>query len=1217
MIITVSIIDGISLLNKQVIKKKLVWLPTTTKKKEVTDSELKELIKGGDDIFDDLDYDESPKKEIHVEPYKKITVVPVDFPMEETISNFKTRIFEATGIPPFRQHIWSQKSGVLGYSVRFTGSVEAVNIENIKKLDLFEGIPINMNYFHSREDMEITTQEWCEPMVQGDYYLVDIDDFIKKNKSLPKVVEDVGNLHILYYSFIIQYWPQLSMSAFVEYVNGRIAQKYPELIPKPLISTKMSDAKSDIKGFIKAYDIYVSIPYRLSINMRNLFDIVETSESIPLVITSISSNVKLLKKNILARTDALLKIDTPHISTDVCLLYYTEQNVNIVYSITEKEYIISVRIKNTSFGDIKKSLESITFNIMEVVALINSYGRRVISASLPDFDSQKINTIRNVEKIITIQKKLSSSESDKFIEALYKYGDCTENTVKADVHTLTWRRGMREYDFSNYSGTSNNMYEYLYDNSSLSSIYHQKRIEIRRRVLSIEIYSYGMTERELETFQALISNFAITFRASVDSEEIDYSNTNKSKMLIQFDPELYDLKKRHDMATGYTTKCQHTKQPIVVGKETKQSIKYWNFTNDTDAYYECPNKMFPYFGFLNKKIHVKGYCLPCCYSKRQDILSKRKYHAKCMSEHMVKGTELVDSNITKSRHIISYIKILDIGRISRLPENTLEPLLYNVSKVVADDECVNNNQYFIFGVLQHLKNISYIGAMFSIASALRKDFISFLSETMIRLKESTDLRADIKNEKILEIFTNLFVNYSATELTSEYINQLFISISQRLWNVSIITFRGTVSNKYYIDIPPEVLDIADYLLHEEVILLLEDQIVDEHIGEVKSVYYPIYQINAMDFFRKKKVEKTVFTKTDSVVTIVQDIVVQELRKNRTTLSIYKIKQIKNVKMQYVDKSGTCYAVEISDKSRTFYFPISHYKHSNDYGEITYESPKLSELPTAAEVFEILEHFSIKCDCLLMLKKEVVGAKAYGVEYPFQSEDVRKTYPAYSKLPVHTILYHPFTLINLGAPKVDFRAKNITRCLYNNHIYDIFLFQLCSYLLEFRDKSIRDVVIDAIKSSQMPDYDFKSDSDRIHSLLKSKKMDKKEKLSHLDSSVFNFDNPLIVFAEKNNDVSAIKGKLSQIASKVFVEMKPNFEGSVLANTFAPCSTSQQFPCHNGKMMIQKEKLEDLIQIVASNIVRVGVYEVVTHGLLKNYINQFHFTHRKNEIIHISI
>ena len=93
----------------------------------------------------------------------------------------------------------------------------------------------------------------------------------------------------------------------------------------------------------------------------------------------------------------------------------------------------------------------------------------------------------------------------------------------------------------------------------------------------------------------------------------------------------YDIKRYNRKAKVYSVLCQSDRQPILYTEEEhkllpssrKKTTKYWNFTYNKPAYYECPNKKYPHLSFKVGK-HPKTFAYHVVRNqKSQDLKSMR------------------------------------------------------------------------------------------------------------------------------------------------------------------------------------------------------------------------------------------------------------------------------------------------------------------------------------------------------------------------------------------------------------------------------------------------------------------------------------------------------------------------------------------------------------------------------------------------------------------
>ena len=197
------------------------------------------------------------------------------------------------------------------------------------------------------------------------------------------------------------------------------------------------------------------------------------------------------------------------------------------------------------------------------------------------------------------------------------------------------------------------------------------------------------------------------------------------RALQEGDPKLFDLRKYDSGATVYSVLCQNPRPPsayspaevaAMPAKRRDGLVRYWNFTEDRPAYYECPNPNFPHLSFLEGR-HPLGYCLPCCQKTEAHPGSRReKINQHCLSAYAAApdddgpdgeeddklGALMADDElIGSSRHTLSYGKRIRPGRLATVNALTTELMSAHVS---TDDE-VADGALRLLGVPQGVRAI--------------------------------------------------------------------------------------------------------------------------------------------------------------------------------------------------------------------------------------------------------------------------------------------------------------------------------------------------------------------------------------------------------------------------------------------------------------------------------------------------------------------------------
>jgi hypothetical protein len=166
---------------------------------------------------------------------------------------------------------------------------------------------------------------------------------------------------------------------------------------------------------------------------------------------------------------------------------------------------------------------------------------------------------------------------------------------------------------------------------------------------------------------------------------------------------MFDLKKDDPTATVYSVLCQAGRQPHIYNeaeaarlppKRRAALVRYWNFTEQAPAYYECPDARYPHLSFRSGQ-HPLGYFLPCCKMTRAPPGSRAAFvneqaarlrdgpqgtapapgRAAAAPEPAAAGAaDSSAADVSVSRHVLSYGKAVPDGRISDAPREVADGL---------------------------------------------------------------------------------------------------------------------------------------------------------------------------------------------------------------------------------------------------------------------------------------------------------------------------------------------------------------------------------------------------------------------------------------------------------------------------------------------------------------------------------------------------------------
>jgi hypothetical protein len=958
----------------------------------------------------------------------------VIFP-EDKISDIKYKINRYLNIPIFRQHLWYMNRGQcfpLKYTFLQSGSMITVNMlkevimhkvnENDEKI---LGIPINMFLYKNKDTLKIESSDQFTLIGNihkkyniNELHLVDLDNWIDPIRTELRQLSatDKYQLNILYYSFILKYFPLMNIAAFEEYIeDASLKNSYPQLEPN-------IDELS-----------YIDHQQSLILELYNLMD------QYPEVVNTVDSEIK---KSL---THTTLKVTSNYKSKILNFRvlfdkFELDDNVDAMrlYDIYDNRHLIL----NKTYGDNKKSVDKIIPNVIyfRVIVSRNPYqklnlyiypnGSYAIEASwneelMYQFDNinhiihmyitpviKKINMMKcqvmyqnnyelpmiNPSNIRYIDINISlfwkhaiSTEMFKLMKSLLeKFASAhiiQEKILEKNMYSYFFKKGMFELDAKRIEKQSsiNNYYAYLFNSDVRQkwfALFENIRVlNIIHRFSDIKLEISGIKEDEYYIFIRYIILLFIKFKEMIKSTKGDDDNIEKRmnskplNSLKEQDPELYNLK-QHGSNIVFSKICQKPFQPNLINEEQfnklnkdqkKNVVKYWNFTTKTSAYYKCPNAKLPYIKFITDK-HPKGYCIPCC--KKTPISDKDTDKQRIVYETCLRDGKCTKKDVAKSssRYIMNYGKAINIGRLSNLPESTMEPLFYDSimetsseslsesssespsespnklpNKILNEDSTEKINEssnkknrvietrYYLYGIPQTHPNINdNIGYLYTLSNALNLNLEELIKDTIKRIKDYPDYFPLLFNGNIVNYFVSYKVLcdtlYSIFIMNDEFVNlndfanwnQLFIEIANMYFNIFTIVFEDK-NTVIQLNIPKYMTTYTDYQNEDS-----QHLIVLHNLGNFN--WNPIYIIHKDIYFRTGIIDTKLYNFKSDIIQAINDIIkykfTTSLDSNSITFDVVR-RFIENHKKYQIDKlhltyDNLCYAISVKNVG---YIPI--------------------------------------------------------------------------------------------------------------------------------------------------------------------------------------------------------------------------------------------------------------------------------------------------------
>lgn len=513
---------------------------------------------GGDDIFDLPDQIKPPKDEIstYLDKIKAKTpdtskqsvvfVRNVHIYPEDRISEFREKLYLATvsnkhPVPIYKQHLFAQVSAgerttsiPIRYRIIADGSVN-VNIRNIfSGGNKILGIPVDNNLWQNRDIVQVealdyftTISELYERFGVRTYYMISIDDFMVDAQLIRDIAtSDQYQFQLLYWGFVIKYFPMMSFDVFKLYCinEADIKQSYPDLMPNIQLLQAKYDAEKKILDYkyellrnpppdFKRYNpdlvkfdgtpepgiVSVSvksatlsnflteeqdISSKIKINIRNLFELFPASGDVSIIKTKLLVSSKLVTltkvlntgvdiQKVLEKTKHRLQI--PYYNTLLFVVRIPEAQDNesyLVFTIYDNgKYNVRSIWEEEIQMDFRKVYALITDTINPIINRINTYGRSIFESIKLLSPISRINTEFTSLNINLFWKiPMSRRDFDQIAEMIKEETTSQiirpeHDEVESGSYAYYINKGITEYDIRllEKNMTVFNYYEYLSD----------------------------------------------------------------------------------------------------------------------------------------------------------------------------------------------------------------------------------------------------------------------------------------------------------------------------------------------------------------------------------------------------------------------------------------------------------------------------------------------------------------------------------------------------------------------------------------------------------------------------------------------------------------------------------------------------------------------------------------------------------------------------------
>lgn len=1090
-----------------------------------------------------------PREHVHtslarLEYVYDFTVFPDDRAME-----FRQKINLHFKIPLFRQHVWFQRGSItytLRYQMLYGGVPRAVTIARAiwppANQSMLAGIPVDQSLYDNKDMIKIEAYDNFTTMsvlyhryAATVYNVVDLESFVGPHRNK---IRELGrsDSDLLYYSFVLPYFPMLNTAAFLEYIDERsLVESYPEIDPPAsgllfvhaqdrlvqqthalhLDSARVRAVDAITQASLTMTTMKVTSAYKNKIiNFRLLFDMLEVSTKVDSIkfYDVWKGRRMVFDKTHVGSARPLDRLE-PHTIMFRVIITHTPMLVFQVRITNTGTYTISgvwPKESRYTFTDINHLAE---VHVSPLIARINSMPKVMyhVAYRLPVLSKATVR-FNEISLSVFWKRTLTSQQFKHLRTVLDGYVNArmlSVNSLEKTSLKYFFKRGMYDFDPQRIEKSIqlDNYYAYLVNvdvRKSWEKIFELVRLfVVTHRFSDVEFTITGIKQDEYASYMAYVYNIIDTFTHESKTRKYAVDTGARETKLLnnlkEQDPVLFDYHKSYDTQKAYSVACQQKFQPLLLNEPQYQQldrasrasvVEYWNFTTSGPAYYKCPNPKYPYLKFITGK-HPLGYCLPCCKktpppdnpSDKQRIV-----YDTCLGKHSYTKAKDIESN---SRYIMTYGKTIEPGRISQLPEDSLEPLLSDTRADDGDDGGrLFEARYYLYGVKQSSGRFSNVGYMYCLANAVDHDLAEFIVETITLVRERPHLFELLLTGRITRYFatseqlvralgaftgTPHLVSHTTEDFTMW--NELFIDIAFFYYKIHTIVFRDRNGNVK--------LQLPEYLTNAE-----DYQFVDHlHLVVLQNsdtrVWNPVYVINKNSYNKnhsaiEKKLYKYKSETIQRIMTMIDDNFKHSLVQERLTFDLLRKYLLahpkKHIEKILVTRDNLCYAVVLSDVG---YVPV--HMTIFKYDESTPVSLDVQAIDRAVCSIDRLQQFRrswyewvldesrragsiragkhdtvdqriqpiypvLEIEEWLVYRTRVIGYQSNGLNWYIVPIDTARAVRL-ANVRLQKLYYDPMAVnraLALGAGDSDYRTRNITSALYQQYSYQLLVMELTNY-----------------------------------------------------------------------------------------------------------------------------------------------------------------------------
>ena len=953
-------------------------------------------VSGGDIALDDIEMllneKPSPARTQSVQQYNMLSFEPgieyvTDIHMyaEDRYSEVADKIYLATGIPVYRQHLFyvqTDDHANVTYTL-FSDGIHDVDIRNNQNnknntnATRVYGLPIDRDLYDNRHAVSVHAQDTFMTLAstweqaQPRLFVADLAAWLAPARaSIDEMLRDEYQFDLVYYGFVLKYWPRLTRACFRDYVidESDLYSSYPELArPRAQIRSVYAAERAIVDAgervmtrALGASNIVHAITQitcmvnktQISLNIRNLFDALACSEAMPEIRARVEhggGRYMLTKRYNYVRMPPVFPTGLLA-SAGILIALVGAAGTVFLNILPHGRYYVRGIWPEEDHMDFPDAVAALARAVAGPIGIINDMGRSVfaLGKSLPVLSAANIEyTGINVAmfwKRVMLESAFRAVKAafDPYITAQI----LTPRNAGFDRAEYMFRKGMYEFDptvLDRILGTFN-QYMYLSDQTVRQKWVQQYDGRIVRaihRTTDIKFEIVNVRETEFKTIYAYLAAFIYQIELPTGAPT---STVRKLRKLREQDPELYNIKK-HGATKVYSRVCQKKQQPTIYtadeiaempARDVARLIKYWNFTLNKPAYYMCPNRKFPHLSFITG-VHPKHYCLPCCNKRPHVDNKKQRTIDTCLATHMYRET----NDMTTHRHVIRYGKVLEPGRVSGIPDGAMSTLLRGTTTVP--------HQWYVYGVQQN--NFGMLHAAAACLEMTPHDLTERLVGVLLGVNAAPVFNSLLGGAIAMDFATAqelvVALRTYETALLSRFVRFTDLVVE--------LLYADGVSVYEFIDAAGDGSNIN--LVSRRDIATQPRSIV---ILVVNGRYYPMFLMDIDNYFKTGHVYSRMYSPKHKIITLINRI---RGFGNDVTHTIDYTRVVGNVQLdvgmdtpngmsmvlrKYINRHNQCYAVLVQVQSGAVYLSLDPSPNVPDGVGISFDVVEVSDITGSQE-----------------------------------------------------------------------------------------------------------------------------------------------------------------------------------------------------------------------------------------------------------------------------